>query len=418
MNDETKLQQLFHILRLCGAGMIVAAAGTFLVQSWDETGDVTRYLALVGTTALLPAVAYVCGVRFQEGRSARVLVLTFLALVPIHAGVLGGFVLSQFGATTTAVGSVAQWVAPNRLAATALVGGAAAVLVPLTWGAFRVLARPHAGLLTAASAGAHALLLIPNRSVLAATIAVVPILATAGWCTWRVKPATREAKLAVGFLLAPAVVIAARQVLFYDVSSAFWAAILAACAVGLFAMGHKSGDATIERVAFVPTVLAAAAVMLDASVLRHVSLPTQWLLYGWVVGLACLGFAWASQRSKTFFVGAAVALNAFTAATILPGAPQPLAALQAIAIGLGWMSYGFIRGLRSVLYAGVALAGFGFLVEVAHAIDTFEPSGWLALAGFGAVLVALTAWLERRARVVRATGPTAKVSEPDPVALP
>ncbi|MGB5313386.1 MAG: hypothetical protein WBN38_15060, partial [Polyangiales bacterium] len=174
MNNDTKLQQLFHILRLCGAGMIVAAAGTFLVQSWDETADVSRYLALLGTTALLPAVAYVCGVRFQEGRSARVLVLTFLALVPIHAGVLGGFVLSQFGAPTAALGSVPQWVAPSRFAAIALVLGAAAVLGPLMWGAFRVLARPHAGLLSAVSAGAHALLLIPDRSVRAATFAVLP----------------------------------------------------------------------------------------------------------------------------------------------------------------------------------------------------------------------------------------------------
>jgi hypothetical protein len=302
MNNETKLQQLFHVLRLCGAAMIVAAAGTFLVQSWDGTGDVARYFALLGATALLPAVAYVCGVRFQESRSARVLVLTFLALVPIHAGVLGGFVLSQFGAPTTALVSVPQWVAPSRLSAIALFAGAAVVLVPLTWGAFRVLARPHAALLTAVNAGSNALLLIPDRSVRAATFAVVPVLAAAAWCAWRTKPATREARLALGFLLAPAAVITARQVLFYDVSSAFWAAILAACAIGLFVMGRKSGDATVERVAFVPTAFAVAAIVFDSSLLRQVPLSTQWLLYGWTTGLACIGFALASQRSKGFFV--------------------------------------------------------------------------------------------------------------------
>ncbi|MGB5268839.1 MAG: hypothetical protein WBN30_19765, partial [Polyangiales bacterium] len=120
---ETRLQQTFQALRLSGAAMIVAAAGTFLVQSWDQVGDVPRYLTLLGMTALLPALAYVCGIRMQEGRSARVLMLTLLAIVPVHAGVLGGFVLSQFGTATTSLGPVAQWVAPNRLAAILLVAG-------------------------------------------------------------------------------------------------------------------------------------------------------------------------------------------------------------------------------------------------------------------------------------------------------
>jgi len=418
MANESKLRQLFHLLRLCGAAMIVAAAGTFLVQSWEETGDVVRYLALLGTTALLPALAYTCGIRFREGRSARVLVMTFLALVPIHAGVLGGFVLSQLGDGSATLGSVARWVAPSPFAALVLVAAAAAVLGPLTWGAFRVLAREHAGLLTAASAGGHALVLIPDRSVHAAALAIAPTLAGAAWCAWRMKPTTREAKLAVAFLLAPAMVIAARQVLFYEVSSAFWATILGAFALGLFLTGRRSGDSSVERVAFVPTLFATFALMVDSPLLRQVSLSSHWLLYGWVTAAACFGFAWASRRSKGFFIGAALALNAFTAATTLLYAPRPWAALQAIAIGLGLMSYGFVRGRKGVLYGGVALAGSGFILEVAHAIDTFEPSGWLALGGFGSALVALTAWLERRSRLVGSLVRDVKLSMEQPGELP
>jgi hypothetical protein len=417
MNDETKLQRLLHMLRLCGAAMIVAAGGTFLVQNWEDTGDVTRYLALLGTTALLPGVAYLCGIRFREGRSARVLVLTFLALVPIHAGVLGGFVLSQFGSETAALGPVAQWVAPTRIGAIALVAGAAAVLIPLTWGAFRVLARPHAGLLTAASVGAHALLLVPDRSVLTATLAVIPMLATAGWCGFRIRPETRESKLAVAFLLAPVLVIVARQVLFYDVSSAFWSVILAACAMGLFQMGRTTGDVTIEQVAILPSMLATAALLIDFAPLRHVSPSTLWLVYGWTTAAVFSIFASCSQRSAGFFIKGALALNAFAAATTLIAAPRPLAALQAIAVGIALSSYGFIRGRRLALYPGIGLAGFGFVVEVAYAIETFEPSGWLGLAGSGAMLVALTAWLERRARVVLSPDPSAKVSDGAPAAL-
>ena len=398
---DTRLQQLFQVLRWCGAAMIVAAAGTFLVQSWDHAGDVTRYLALLGTTVLLPGVAYVCGIRMQEGRSARVLMLTLLALVPIHAGVLGGFVLSQFGDVTTSVAPVAQWVAPNPVAALLLVAGASFALLPLMWASFRVLARPHAALLTGVSAAAHALLLVPNRSALVAALGVVPVLGAASWCAARVKPQTLEARLAVSSLLAPALVLAARQVLFYDVSTMFWGIILGAGALALFILGKKSGDAIVERLAGVPALLSVGAFIERPIDWLGLSLSSAWLSYGLVSAIVLLAFAWSSPRSRAFFVRTAVILNATTAMTTLLTDPRPWAALQAIAVGLGLLSHGFVTGRRASLYSGIGLAAFGFIIEVVHAIDVFQPSGWLALAAFGFALVALTAWLERRARAVK-----------------
>jgi membrane-bound ClpP family serine protease len=66
-----------------------------------------------------------------------------------------------------------------------------------------------------------------------------------------------------------------------------------------------------------------------------------------------------------------------------------------------------VTNRRGALYSGVALAAFGFIIEVVHAIEVFQPSGWLALAGFGVALVGLTAWLERRARAVKVSHPAA-----------
>ena len=418
MEKDTKLQQLFQLLRWCGAAMIVTAAGTFLVQSWDQTGDVKRYLALLGTTALLPVVGYVCGIRLREDRSARVLVLTFLALLPIHSGILGGFVLSQFGNVTTSLAPVAQWVAPSKTAALLLVVGAGALLIPMTWASFRVLSRGHAGLLTASSAAGQALLLVPDRSPLIATIAVVPIFALTGWCATRTKPETREAKLAVWSLLTPAVIIAARQVLFYDVSSAFWAVVSAAGAIGLFILGRKTNDTTVERVALVPTWVGATAFMENVASSFGLSLSAAWLGCGLVAGAALLAFAWFSARSKRFFVLSAMIVNAIVASTSLFFTFSPWAALQLIALGLAFCSYGFIHGGRGALYSGIGLAGAGFIVEVRHAIHAFEASGWFALGAFGILLVSLTAWLERRARALRLADPGAKVSQHSPAALP
>jgi hypothetical protein len=284
-----------------------------------------------------------------------------------------------------------------------------------------VLARPHARLLTAASVASHALVLVPDRSSLAATLTVVPILGFTATCAARIKPQTLESRLAVASLVAPATVIAARQLLFYDVSSAFWGAILGTGALALFTLGKKSGDATVERFSIVPTFLSVAAFVDATGPWPTLSDSSVWLAYGLLSSIPLFSFAWASSRSRGFFLRAAVALNATIAMTTLLVDPRPWVALQAIALGLGVSSYGFVKGQRPPLYSGIALAGFGFIIEVVHAIEVFQPSGWLALAGFGFALVSLTAWLERRARSVRqaapGAAPAAKVSQPASASL-
>lgn len=402
---ETRLQQLLQGLRWCGAAMIIAAAGTFLVQSWDQVGDVTRYLCLLTMTGALPGLAYVCGIRFRENRSARVLLITLLALIPIHAGVLGGFVFSQFGSIDKAIPHVAQWVAPSPLAAVLLVAGAAVVLIPLMWSAFRVLCREHARTLTGASMVGHGLLLIPDRSALAATLVVAPILGLATWCGLRVKPQTTEAKIAVAWLVAPALLVVARQVLFYEVSMAFWGVVLGACALALFALGERTNDRTLTRFSVFPTLLSVGAFWIPwverAEIHWALGLPIglSFLVYGLLAAAPILAFAWRSPSSRRFFVATATIVNAILVASVILLDPSPWASFEAIALGLGLVSYGFLTSRRLALYSGVALAAPGFISEIAHAIKVFQPSGWLALAVFGLGLVTLTAWLERRARL-------------------
>ncbi len=395
---ETRLQQLFQGLRLCGAAMIIAAAGTFLVQSWDQVGDVPRYLCLLAMTGALPGLAYLCGIRLRESRSARALLITLLALVPVHAGVLGGFVFSQFGDVPKATAGVAQWVAPNPVAAILLVFGAAVVLVPFIWSAFRVLGREHARALTSTSLFAHGLLLIPDRSALTATLVIAPILGAATWCGLRVKPKTTEAKIAVASLVAPAVLVVTRQAFFYDVSWVFWGTVLGACAVGLFALGEHTGDKTLSRFSVVPTLLSVGALWTDPKL--TVSVGEWFLAYGLLTAIPLLGFACRSRSSRSFFVATAATVNATLAGLVVLFEPSPWASFEAIALGLGLASYGFLTRRRFALYSGIALAAPGFITEVAHAIEVFRPSGWLALVVFGLGLVALTAWLEHRARQV------------------
>ncbi|MEM7436641.1 MAG: hypothetical protein AAF436_15910 [Myxococcota bacterium] len=404
---DSTLDRLLHALRLFGATMVVAACGTFLVQRWDEAGDVTRYLALLAMTAALPLLAFMCGVRWREGRGARVSLITMLSLVPVHAGVLAGFVFSQFGHPENRVASVAQWVAPSPMGACLLVAGASAVLLPLVWASYRALAREHASMLTALSAFTHGALLIPSRSALSATLLVGPMLALAGWGALRVQPKTREAKVAVASLFAPVLLLFGRQVLFYYAPASFWGVVFGAVAVGLFLLGERLPDRTVTRFSAVPMVLSAGAFWLGIvgpplwGNALGISPGMQCLLFGGMAAAPLALAAWRSASSRGYFVTLGLGLNAFLVAFVLLLEPGPWVALEAIVLGVGLFSHGFLRGRRASLYAGVGLAVPGAVIEVARAIEHIDSGGWLVLASAGVVLIGGTSWFERHARTRR-----------------
>ena len=399
--EETRLQKLFQILRFCGAAMLVASAGSFLVQQWDEVGQVTRYLALLGTTTLIPALGYLCGIRFQEGRSARVLMLTLLALLPIHVGVLGGFVYSQFGPPMGDVAAVAKWVADSKAQALMLVGAGAAVLIPLMWAAFRTLLRSRATLLTVVSAGLHALVLVPNRTGAWATVAVLVTFTGAIWTLSRIKPQTREGWLAGTSLLFPGILLMVRQLAFYEITQVFFGTLAAIGALAMFLLGRRLGDVAVERFAVSPLLVSAALFASPMQSALHLSNASITMFVGALVAAVMCGFGWESERSRRFFVYGAIQLNVAVALITLFIHGGAWAALQSIALGLGLLSYGFMTKRGVETYCGISIAAIGFIFEISLAIREFGWGGWAALAAFGLALVGLTAWLERRAWTLR-----------------
>jgi hypothetical protein len=398
--EETRLQKLFRILRACGAAMVIASAGTFLVQQWDEVGQVTRYLALLGMTIALPPLGYLCGIRLRAGHSARALMLTLLVMLPIHAGVLGGFVYSQFGLEMGDVASVAKWVAGSKVQALGVMMCSAAALGPLAWGAFRTLSPLHATFLTVVSAGLHALVLVPIRTGDWATFVVPAAFLGATGAIMRVKPNTREAWLASTSLLLPGFLLTARQLAFYEATQVFFGAIAAIGAIGMFALGRQVEDTALERFAISPALVSAALFASPMQDALHLSNANATLFLGLLLAIAMFGFAWRSKRSRRFFVHAALQLNGAISVVTLVLHGGAWAALQSIALGLGLLSHGFLSRRRVATYGGVAIASTGFIFEISLAIREFGWGGWAALATFGLALVALTAWLERRAQAV------------------
>jgi len=262
--------------------------------------------------------------------------------------------------------------------------------------------RSHATLLTISSVALHALVLVPNRTGAWATLALVAGFGgAAGTIAW-IKPETREAWLAGASLLLPGILLGARQLAFYDVTQVLFGTIAAIGGIAMFILGRGLKDAAVERFAISPILVSAALFASPMQGALHLSNANTAMLIGLIVGFAMFAFAWWSERSRRFFVYGAVQINvAFSLITLfIHGGAWP--ALQSIALGLGLMSYGFVTARRLETYCGGAIAATGFLFEISIAVREFGWGGWAALAVFGLALVALTAWLERRASEARA----------------
>jgi len=314
------------------------------------------------------------------------------------------------------VAAVAKWVADSKVQALVLLGGGAAVLLPLMWAAFRVLMRSRATLLTVVSAGLHALVLVPNRTGVWATFAVVAAFGGATWAIARIKPQTREGWLACTSLLLPGLLLMIRQLAFYEITQVFFGTIAAVGAFGMYLLGRRLDDVAVERFAISPLIVSAALFASPMQSALQLTGANATMLVGILIAVVMLAFGCGSERSRRLFVYGAIQLNVAVGLFTLFIHGGAWAAFQSLALGLGLLSYGFLTKRRVETYCGVAIAATGFIFEIVLAIKEFGWDGWAALAAFGLALVAVTAVLERRARALG--GGRNEVASPQPFDSP
>lgn len=153
-------------LRIAGAVLVVAAASTFMLQNWVESGnDLVRYAMLVTQSLFLFGTAWFVGITVRESRSARTLLALVLGTVPICFTICGSLLYSQVHPWDTPVElpSYVRWIAPSLPSALLAVGLSLLILVPLSLVSFVALARKRALSLTLAFLASIALLLLPVR---------------------------------------------------------------------------------------------------------------------------------------------------------------------------------------------------------------------------------------------------------------
>jgi hypothetical protein len=408
-STESRLEALPRLLRGVGALAMMAAASSFLLQHWENGGDVWRYYALLAHTVLLGLLGFGWGLRADDPKGARTFLALAAGLVPAHFCILGGLVYSQFSwdGPLTAVASYATWVAPGPAVASLAAALSVLALGGVTALAFVALARVRAGLLGAAYLVGNAMLLVPSRdpSVIAAMVGLHGAALVA--FEWRFARAesrlhTLEGRFVRAMLFAPPVLLLARSALHYELSALYFAVSSAAVALASFALAEERRIPALLRAALRGTSLVALgatsasatlAFAQAASLSISVALPLGGVLFAVLASLLSL-VAGDARWGEVNRRAAALALLATTAVDLV-FFPSVVSSLAGLTVAIGTLSYGFVTERRGVFLAGVAGALLAVATHVQAAIELYALSHWGSLALVGVLVILAATGVER-----------------------
>jgi hypothetical protein len=409
-----RLTDLPRLLRGIGATVLVAAAFTFMLQTWELGDDVARYYHFLAFTVTLAGAGFFCGLRLRDERSAR----TFLGLaagaVPVHFTVLGALLYSQFPWLSgfTDYPGYAHFSAPDQIAALVTAAVGFAFLVPVCWTAFLTFARPEARILTLGYLAANATLLVPTRHPdVIGGLALALLLGTLAFDRRVLAPApalrTPGGRLVRLLMAVPFAILVGRTFNLYEPSSLFLAAVLASVSVVLFAVAPfavagRRQALLAQHASLVP--MAAAWWCSLVAVDELTSLPDAWALPLLCLPMAAL-YGALSLRSLDGGAGlrklaALVATGGMTLQLVLfPGVGSSLACLATAIVAT---AYGYAAEQRGVLGLGVLALIFGLLYHLRYAAELYALSPWGSLALLGIVTVIAGSLVERHHRSLSA----------------
>ncbi len=155
--------ELTKVLRWGGGAVLTAAAIVFMCQGVSSFDPMTRHWIMLAVCALLGLMGIVTGLGLKEEKGARAFLGFAAAFFPVLASQLGAMFFSLFGRPPLDMPQPLVFSLVGLSKVLAVTGLTLAVAVTVSSLAFRVLARPRAGLLTLAFTLANLSILLPVR---------------------------------------------------------------------------------------------------------------------------------------------------------------------------------------------------------------------------------------------------------------
>lgn len=404
---------LSNLLRILGAGVIVAALSIFLMQGWQNGDDIHRYLLLLGQTFFLAVIGFACNHWIREAKGARLFLCLALVSVPINFAILGGLIFSQvqWDIAEGIYPHFAHWQASSLTDVMLTSAGAIIVLLPIIWIGFLVLARRSSRVLASLFFMSNALLLIPLRS---AEFVGIMLLALTGLVLWQLSRASRndptlmstEGRFAQLLQLLPVVMIAVRALTLY----AFDYLLMASVALGVFVMfrhlalslsPESPWRKLVDQVSLIPAAFGSIGITSFAS--ETFDIAPMLMLPLFTICLTTLILE-VSLRSPKYGAAlrrlASVVVSLTLIANLVLYSGVVSAALCMLA-GIALFIYGYSAQQRVVFTLGLLTLVVGLGYQIHFVTHHFDLSGWLSLAVLGVGAILSASILERHGTLIK-----------------
>lgn len=405
VDKPTLLQQLPKILRGIGAGALVVAMYSFLVQGWQSGNDVFRYLLMLGHTGALAAIGLASGHWLQESKSARLLTTLALISIPANFAILGALIYSQSGSLLVGdYPSYVAWTTDSLRTALVTTGFAFLVLIPTIFLGFSILARSVFRQLSILFLIVNAALLLPLRDpvwigALATIIAVVNLYFCRVITQNDIVAKTREGAIALALQMLPVLVLLGRNMWLYAADELMLSVLAATIYLALRqASLYANHSRAIRNALDAASLIAALAFTFSFGVLVS---DTPLIADGLVLPLAALAFSGLvydiSSRGPT-----AIAIYRYIAVL---GLVTPtlgnmlllgglLTSCATMALGVMLILQGYRKRQRCVFLGGALLVAAGLGYQALEIFRHFSLGSWATLAILGIALIVCAAMIE------------------------
>ncbi|MDY6798370.1 MAG: hypothetical protein SVX28_06430 [Pseudomonadota bacterium] len=405
LSNFDMMHNLPALLRILGTAALLIAMYSFLVKGWQSGNDVFRYMLMLGHTGILAAVGIASGHWLKESKGARLLLTLALVSVPVNFAILGALIFSQsFGIDASHYPHYVAWSVDSLNTALFTSAGAMVLLIPVTLLGFTVLVRSLSRKLSVLFLLSNVVLLLPIRDPHLIGLFVLALTFISLVFNYRISQGniatrTREGIIALGLQFLPLGILMGRSLWLYDLDM-FLLTVLAITVfyvlrqASMVLENNSTAQNLLNATSLVPAVI---AMPLLSDALLNV-LPTLPVLVIPLAGLFTFAMVYdIAQRSSAYASGyryiasAILVLGMLLNLNLFTGL---IAALLAIAVGLGLVVLGFQRQQRSVFTSGVVLMLVGMGQQLYELVHHFDFGSWASLATLGVISIVIASTIE------------------------
>ena len=395
-----QLPELTQLLRWGGGVLLISAVLTFMYQGIYSFTPITRHWIMLAICAVLGLFGVTTGSGLKDDKGARVFFAFSAFTFPVLASQIGAMLFSLFGKAPLGMPQPLIFSFQNSAMVFGITIMTLAVVIPLSYLAFRILARSQANWLTGVFTIANLFILIPVREgILAGAIIITAMLGIYLIDNTRLRNDYRlenfEGRVARAMMFSPILVMFGRTH-FYHMDPIFNGLIvILAGAFFAFDWGRsleKNRLRTLSQLSGLAGMTSGWLIFLSPTIKTFLSgevMAAYLILLPIAVAIGLLSLINNGQVAIFYRILAALIALLSVLITFAIGA-TPLDSIAGIAIALMILSVGTLMGEKAVFAIGsitalLSLGNFGYQV-----VRVNSGYAWLVLAiiGIGVMLSA------------------------------